>query len=557
MDPLEAISLRPGGGWGFGRPQTNSMPSSKPASSVSTPIPVVQTQSPTHNEAHSPTALTAIDEVDVNKSDGVTNDEAHQILNRSFLFGFQSCNDLPDRLNTAFMDLPDIQKSGTERRRSQSKGSGNRSRSSSKQEADLPRRAENRWEPRPDFLKDEKGESLRTITGILNMLSPEKFEPLTEKLCEVFETITESAIYGEAVAIVFNKAASEPNFSQMYATLCNRLNEVNIPLPLQEEKVTFKKVLLNLCQEEFEKTYQDCDPQQLPLEPEERLIAKEKLKKRKLGTVRFIGELFKSKLLSERIVHECIKILLNNISQQLETNNAQDADTLETHIELLTKLMITIGKLVDVPKAKDTIESHFAHFNKWSTDGRLPLRVRFIIQDLLELRKNGWVPRREDGAVKTLSDTDSDSVARQSEEERPTDKKAPRKKKLTQEEVASKTAELLEEYLETSSWEDILSQVGTLGGLSTFVDRTLRLGLDKHDRERDNLSRLLKHMWQEKILSEDDFVAGLSALLQEISDMEIDYPNIRTVLTKYLTSAISDGYLSSARAQTIKGDLAL
>lgn len=36
-------------------------------------------------------------------------------------------------------------------------------------------------------------------------------------------------------------------------------------------------------------------------------LATEKRKRRKLGNVKFIGELFKATLISERIIHECIK----------------------------------------------------------------------------------------------------------------------------------------------------------------------------------------------------------------------------------------------------------
>lgn len=59
-----------------------------------------------------------------------------------------------------------------------------------------------------------------------------------------------------------------------------------------------------------------------------------KAKKRALGTVKFIGELFKLKMLSEVIMFHCI------------TNLLKDPED-EESIECLTKLLFTVGKDLD------------------------------------------------------------------------------------------------------------------------------------------------------------------------------------------------------------------
>lgn len=64
-----------------------------------------------------------------------------------------------------------------------------------------------------------------------------------------------------------------------------------------------------------------------------------KNRKRSLGNIRFIGELFKLKMLSETIMHECVVRLLRSSS---------DEESLECFAGLIT----TTGKDLDKPEAK-------------------------------------------------------------------------------------------------------------------------------------------------------------------------------------------------------------
>jgi len=191
------------------------------------------------------------------------------IYNRQFLLQFQpTYNEMPEGLQYTFMDLPELQrepftlvrgnKSLKIQNSLQTRTSGGqkviRTTTQPKTSSQiLPRRAKDRWEPRPSFLKDEKDQVLRSITGILNRITPEKFDKLTVKLCEQIGSIVEEDVYTEAVSLVFMKAVSESNFSKMYAELCLKLNLQPVAVP--GEKITFRRVLLNKCQDEFESAY--------------------------------------------------------------------------------------------------------------------------------------------------------------------------------------------------------------------------------------------------------------------------------------------------------------
>lgn len=66
--------------------------------------------------------------------------------------------------------------------------------------------------------------------------------------------------------------------------------------------------------------------------------AKDKARRRSIGNIRFIGELFKLKMLTEAIMHDCVVKLLKNHDEE--------------SLECLCRLLTTIGKDLDFEKAK-------------------------------------------------------------------------------------------------------------------------------------------------------------------------------------------------------------
>eukprot|EP01114_Cavostelium_apophysatum_P024383 TRINITY_DN952_c0_g1_i5.p1 TRINITY_DN952_c0_g1~~TRINITY_DN952_c0_g1_i5.p1 ORF type:complete len:569 (+),score=150.18 TRINITY_DN952_c0_g1_i5:161-1867(+) len=287
---------------------------------------------------------------------------------------------------------------------------------------ELGRRAENPWAPRPSFLKDEKDQVLRDIKGVLNKITPEKFTKLSTKIQDLFGQVTDDQIFAESISLVFAKAVSEPNFSKLYAELCVKLSDVAVKVP--DGKLAFRRALLNRCQEEFERASRKVED--LPEDPEERALAKEKDRKNKLGNVKFIGELFKMTLLAERIIHGCIKILFNTIYKYKD-----DKETVEMNSELLCKLVATTGKRMDNPEAKSYMDTYFSHIQKLSQAPTISSRIRFMFQNLIELRENNWIPRREENAPKKISEVHADALQKAYEEEYNLNQPAPEIKATT------------------------------------------------------------------------------------------------------------------------------
>ncbi|CAL1268469.1 unnamed protein product [Larinioides sclopetarius] len=267
--------------------------------------------------------------------------------------------------------------------------------------------SQNAWKPlhKSEINPDDKAKLKRSVQGVLNKLTPQKFETLLSQLKGLnIDTEEKLAL---VIDLIFEKAIDEPNFSVPYANLCKHLALIKVPVSgTSGTQVNFRKLLLTKCQKEFEqdrsdelkneenmKTLEAANPdkrKEIQLEYEEE---EKKIRYRQLGNIRFIGELFKLGMLIEPIMHECIKKLLSQGDEE--------------SLECLCRLLKTIGKELDDTKptknSRDNqMDMYFAQM-KMIVDKRLTSsRVRFMLQDVIDLKKNNWVPRRDENNPKTI-----------------------------------------------------------------------------------------------------------------------------------------------------------
>ncbi|BGP12242.1 hypothetical protein JCM10213v2_000155 [Rhodosporidiobolus nylandii] len=285
----------------------------------------------------------------------------------------------------------------------------------------------------------------RKVKALLNKLTLEKFESISDQILEwANKSIneTDGRILRQVIALIFEKATDEATWSQMYARLCRKLME-RVSADVRDESVKtadgtpvaggalFRKYLLNRCQEDYENGWKSKEAAQLAAKSKEaddkakqeaneaakkeaeesgkeskqdaellsdEYYAAQKAKRRGLGLVRFIGELFRLQMLTERIMHECIKKLLAN------TENPEEED-----VESLCRLLTTVGKGLDNPKAKQHMDVYFSRMNTIANSPKVSSRMRFMILDVVDLRKAKWASKQEAAGPKTISEIHADA----------------------------------------------------------------------------------------------------------------------------------------------------
>uniref|UniRef100_A0A8C7NU02 Eukaryotic translation initiation factor 4 gamma, 1a n=1 Tax=Oncorhynchus mykiss TaxID=8022 RepID=A0A8C7NU02_ONCMY len=94
-------------------------------------------------------------------------------------------------------------------------------------------------------------------------------------------------------------------------------------------------------------------------------------------------------------MHDCIVKLLKNHDEE--------------SLECLCRLLSTIGKDLDFEKAKPRMDQYFAQMDKIIKEKKTSSRIRFMLQDVIDLRRSGWVPRRGEQGPKTIDQIHKDA----------------------------------------------------------------------------------------------------------------------------------------------------
>jgi hypothetical protein len=246
--------------------------------------------------------------------------------------------------------------------------------------------SENSWAAANRNAKTEETEEatdtqvMRAISSILNKLTVEKYDSLYKKLVGETNICKETHVEG-LMKQVFQKATTQHHYISMYTKLCMNMHQwlTENPIPGLSAEKGFKRILLNQCQESFEQYL--TPPEGIEqLEGEEKFEAQVKYKRSMLGNMKFVGELLCKKMLSSKIIFQCV-------DQLLAVNNDE---TIETLAVFLTQ----IGPTFDTPDYQrfQALQETFEKVEKLSkSEKECPsARNRFLLRDLIEMRASGW-----------------------------------------------------------------------------------------------------------------------------------------------------------------------
>ncbi|KAL1192503.1 Eukaryotic translation initiation factor isoform 4G-2 [Cardamine amara subsp. amara] len=265
-------------------------------------------------------------------------------------------------------------------------------------------KAEVPWSAKRGSLSD-KDKVLKSVKGILNKLTPEKYDLLKGQLIDA--GITSADILKGVIQLIFENAVLQPTFCEMYALLCFDINGKLPSFPSEEpdgKEITFKRVLLNFCQEAFEGARElNTEIRQMtsPDQEMDRMDKEKMAKRRTLGNIRLIGELLKQKMVTERIVYHIIQEFLGTDSKACPP---------EEDVEALCQIFITVGKqLYENQRFRSLNDMYFLRLKELAMHPQLELRLRFMVQSVIDLRTNNWVPRREEVKAKKITEIHSEA----------------------------------------------------------------------------------------------------------------------------------------------------
>ncbi|KEF54176.1 translation initiation factor 4G [Exophiala aquamarina CBS 119918] len=268
----------------------------------------------------------------------------------------------------------------------------------------------------------------RKVKAALNKMTPEKFDKIADQILEIAAQSkheSDGRTLRQVIQLTFEKATDEAHWAPMYAAFARRMLESMSP-DIKDENIKdkngsvvtggnlFRKYLLNRCQEEFERGWKINLPGRKEGETEEAALLSDEYyvaaaaKRRGLGLVKFIGELFKLSMLTERIMHECVKKLVD-----------YEGTPDEAEVESLTSLLRTIGRQLDSSesKAQGRMDLYFERINQIIAIPDLPSRLRFMLMDIVDLRSKGWVSKEDDKGPKTIQAIHEEAERRAREDE--------------------------------------------------------------------------------------------------------------------------------------------
>ena len=250
------------------------------------------------------------------------------------------------------------------------------------------------------FEESRKLDPVRNeLTELLNILTVDNYDEVKQSIFEKIKDQVENQM--KFLEVLFKKAVSEKSFVSLYAKICKDLDR-EVPQKNEKDPRTsqMRAILVDKCREIFKTDNSKVDQYIKVSDPEER---EAKLKKFLLGNVNFIGELINAKLLSKKIVFQCI----NNLLVRIEKQDEDQKLIKQINVEAIVILMDKFGTLINKHDAKMKPDELYdfnakidGYLNKLHSiqeaDENLPGHIRYKIINLIEKRNRGWEESKVD-----------------------------------------------------------------------------------------------------------------------------------------------------------------
>jgi len=266
--------------------------------------------------------------------------------------------------------------------------------------APLAKNEETRWKSKAmkenrgllDEVEEKPPETTEEIVAktrlILNKVSWTTLDRMTDQFMETAQIETNEDVRKVVIHLLIQKSQREHHFGPLYANLCAIIAKKFKP---------FKKELLTQCQHEF-----DQNTAEKIAEATKGMTDKDEIeyhtlliRKEYLGHMKFLGELYKRDVVKLAIMTYCLDELLK------EEEN-------EDSIECFAELMTTMGAKLDGHAKKNNKPFDWDRVVALRKSNKISNRIKFLLQDLLDLKNNDWVSRRQKEVAVNLKDLHKD-----------------------------------------------------------------------------------------------------------------------------------------------------
>ncbi|KAH3766853.1 MIF4G domain [Pelomyxa schiedti] len=465
----------------------------------------------------------------------------------------------------------------------------------------LPKPSSSAWK-RPTNL-DQTQQILTSVKRILNKITEDTYNLFINDLCSL-QYDSPDLLTG-LVSEIFFKAQRDKKRTAMYARLCVDLaqtlstkqqNQHTTDSPQIDESMDFRRVLLNRCQSEF-KLYQENRSFSVPhttatttttdtttaaattttsttTAPSPATLTQDEQEARQkgrdlfFGYMAFVAELYNNALLNVSVICRICSSLLT------EVNNIQ---TVNNDFEVLAFLLSKVGKKFEAINSTKDLNIRNYIFEQieanWKNNAHLSPRVKFKLQDVLEMRQRKWEPTQKPIVINKSSQPTqvhmtsnpalsvTISVTQPIQSVQPVTIPVPSPKVLptytTDEEIKKLGKNITASFEDLCSSQDFAESITSLHELCVpqhleFLIVKMPLvwlfTVSTHPQQHaKHLSDLLRTAYREKetgsqiILHPEQYVEGINKFLGDIEDLLADAPpNSFEILGYIMARGISD-----------------
>jgi hypothetical protein len=208
------------------------------------------------------------------------------------------------------------------------------------------------------------------------------------------------------IEVLFKKAVTEKSFVVIYAKLCKEIDKELTP---KEDKnlsnsigtkkgpaktSLFRTKLLEKCKNVFRNDQEEISLYANITDPQEKV---QRQKAFLLGNVNFIAEMIINKILSKKVVNQCINNLFGRVEKYVNENDFMKHVCLEGIVIITDKFGTLVNrtdtkiKQEDQTKFNEDIDNYLARLNDLQdNDSNLPGHIRFKIINLIEKKNKDW-----------------------------------------------------------------------------------------------------------------------------------------------------------------------